>query len=102
MDNHEDASSTSNMHTSLPVPDSKYAPRTFDSTPTLLRSLIQRFEKTCLCYNVTSDNRCQGLLEYCSPKVARMLQSLPENDEEEYSVTNVVPYNGKQMGNGGT
>ena len=65
------------MHVTLPAPDSKYTPKTFYGDPLELHRFLDYFRRTCLHHNITSsEDKYQGILQYCSDKVLTTPQSL--------------------------
>jgi hypothetical protein len=75
----------SGSYLELPSPNRSRAPRTFDGEPHSLEPFLETYEHLCERYKVTSSReRYQGLIRYCSDKVARKLRSLPSHAERDY------------------
>jgi len=78
---HEDET----IYATLPAPDSKYAPKTFYGNPLELTRFLDYFRRTCLRHHVTkSEDKYQGLLQYCSDRVLTTLQNLDSSITQDY------------------
>ena len=69
-----------NDHCLLPLPRGKYAPRTLmlKGQQHELKNFLGVYEHLCAHYRITSsDEKCKGLITYCSPKVGRTVERFP-------------------------
>ena len=79
--------SSPNIYTNLPIPDSKYAPKTFSGEQYELEPFLEAFNRICLRHNITtSREQYLGLLQYCTPKMAQSIRSYPSHASLEYPV----------------
>ena len=69
----------------LPSPNRSRAPRTFNGEPHSLEPFLETYEHLCERYRIiASREKYQGLVRYCSDKVARKLRSLPSHANRDY------------------
>jgi hypothetical protein len=61
----------------LPAPGNKQAPSEFKGSHRKLERFLIRYEHVCAQSNVTDDKqKCLGIVQYCSPRVADLLENL--------------------------
>ena len=105
-----------NTHFLLPIPGSKYAPRTlsFKRREHELTHFLEIYDHLCTHFKVfDSKERCKGIVPYCTSKVARMVEKLPSylsgnfknlvkdlyyflaRDEDTFSLSKVHSFNKK-------
>ena len=76
-----------NNHFLLPLPGSKYAPRTltFKRRQHELAHFLEVYDHICSHYDITdSAERCKGIITYCTSRVARMVEKLPSFNQGDY------------------
>jgi hypothetical protein len=79
----------SNHHYLLPLPRDKYAPKRKLTTRTRYHELLhflQFYDHLCTHYQLTSeDEKCKGLIEYCSSGMAEKIESFPSFVQGDYT-----------------
>ena len=85
-----------NNHYLLPLPGSKYAPRTltFKRRPQELAHFLKVYNHICSHYDITDEEeKCRGIVTYCTSKVARMIEKLPSFHNGDFTeLTNDLYY----------
>ena len=72
-------------HLDLPAPNRARAPTTFDGTPGTLEPFLETYEYLCQRYEIiSSKEKYQGLIRYCSAAVAKLLRGLPSHRKRSY------------------
>ena len=69
-----------NDHHLLPMAGGRFAPRTISRTGSshVLRHFLGVYNHLCAHFKITSEReKCDGLLTYCTPKAAQMIERLP-------------------------
>jgi len=77
----------SNHHFLLPLAGAKYAPRTLrlNQGKRELSHFLQVYSHLCVHYNIVQEQeKCFGILTYCTPKVVRMIEKLPSFNEGDF------------------
>ena len=79
--------SSHNPYVKLPVANSIYAPKTFTGKTYELEPFLENYSYACQRYNInTSEDRYKGLVQYCSPKIAKTLRSFPSHKEKDFDL----------------
>jgi hypothetical protein len=70
----------------LPIPKGKQAPPTFKGKHRELDRFLEHYKHVCAQYHVTeSDQKCLGLITYCSSSVASTVENLPSFIKKDFT-----------------
>ncbi|TCD60546.1 hypothetical protein EIP91_009873 [Steccherinum ochraceum] len=65
---------TRTTNQSMPVPEGRQAPTKFKGKPSSLRSFLLQFESLAETHKLTSAEKCEWVVEYCSTKVRNTIR----------------------------
>ena len=75
----------SGSYIDLPTPNTRKAPPTFSGEPDELEPFLESFHRVCIKHNITSSqDQYKGLIQYCTPKLAKTLRSFPSHKEQSF------------------
>ncbi|KAJ2978244.1 hypothetical protein NUW54_g11315 [Trametes sanguinea] len=58
----------------MPVEGTKLAPRTFKGDPAQVEQFLRRFERLAMLHNLSSREKCETVVDYCSRVVRETIQ----------------------------
>src|SRR3989442_11428206 len=79
LSNNNTSNNTSSSHTPdmMPLLGHKSAPEKFTGRYDYVKRFLRHYNQLCSAYNVTdSKDKCERLLDYCSTKVVKFIESL--------------------------